>query len=100
MDEINAEFAETDLVLVVGASDTINSTAVDDPNSVLAGMPVLEVWRARQVVIIKRGLFSGSYAGADNPVLYNPSTQLLLGDAKAMCDGLKEAVVAQLAVKA
>lgn len=87
MDEINEDFPETDLALVIGANDTVNSAAQDDPNSVIAGMPVLEVWKAKQVIVMKRTLGTG-YADVDNPVFYKPNTCMLLGDAKTMCDAL------------
>eukprot|EP00884_Botryococcus_braunii_P006438 jgi/Botrbrau1/15796/Bobra.4_1s0147.1 len=91
MDEINEEFEHCDVVLVIGANDTINSAAVEDPNSVIAGMPVLEVWKAKQVVVLKRTLGTG-YAGADNPVFYKPNTNMLLGDAKNITGQLKHKV--------
>lgn len=87
MDEINEDFSETDLALVIGANDTVNSAAQDDPNSVIAGMPVLEVWKAKQVIVMKRTLGTG-YADVDNPVFYKENTSMLLGDAKTMCDTL------------
>merc|ERR1711936_37065 len=87
MDEINDDFEETDLVLVVGANDTVNSAAEDDPNSIIAGMPVLRVWKSNQVVVMKRSLGVG-YAAVDNPIFFNPNTAMLLGDAKKSCDGL------------
>ncbi|XP_049800840.1 NAD(P) transhydrogenase, mitochondrial-like [Schistocerca nitens] len=87
MEEINDDFPETDLVLVIGANDTVNSAAEDDPNSIIAGMPVLRVWKADQVVVMKRSLGVG-YAAVDNPIFYNPNTSMLLGDAKKMCDAL------------
>lgn len=89
MDEINEEIKDADVCLVVGANDTVNSAAVEDPSSVIAGMPVIEVWKAKQVVMMKRSMAAG-YAGADNPVFYKPNTTMLLGDAKKMCDQLKE----------
>jgi len=88
MDEINDDFSDTDLVLVVGANDTVNSAAQEDPNSIIAGMPVLEVWNAKQVVVMKRSLGVG-YAAVDNPVFYKPNTAMLLGDAKKTCDALQ-----------
>jgi NAD(P) transhydrogenase len=91
MDEINPEFGETDVVLVIGANDTINSAAEEDPNSGIAGMPVLKVWNAKQVVVIKRSMASG-YAGVDNPVFLKPNTSMLLGDAKTVCDELLKRV--------
>ncbi|XP_048388003.1 NAD(P) transhydrogenase, mitochondrial-like [Stegostoma tigrinum] len=87
MDEINADFPETELVLVIGANDTVNSAAQEDPNSIIAGMPVLEVWKSKQVVVMKRSLGVG-YAAVDNPVFYKPNTAMLLGDAKKTCDAL------------
>merc|ERR1712165_19790 len=87
MDEINDDFPETDLALVIGANDTVNSAAEDDPNSIIAGMPVLRVWKSDQVVVMKRSLGVG-YAAVDNPIFFNPNTAMLLGDAKKSCDGL------------
>lgn len=87
MDEINEDFPETDLVLVIGANDTVNSAAEDDPNSIIAGMPVLRVWASKQVIVMKRSLGVG-YAAVDNPIFYKPNTAMLLGDAKKTCDAL------------
>merc|ERR1719180_285635 len=87
MDEINEDFSETDLVLVIGANDTVNSAAEDDPNSIIAGMPVLRVWKSDQVVVMKRSLGVG-YAAVDNPIFFNENNAMLLGDAKKSCDGL------------
>jgi NAD(P) transhydrogenase len=87
MDEINDDFPDTDLVLVIGANDTVNSAAEDDPNSIIAGMPVLRVWKSGQVVVMKRSLGVG-YAAVDNPIFFNQNTAMLLGDAKKSCDGL------------
>jgi NAD(P) transhydrogenase len=87
MEEINDDFADTDLVLVIGANDTVNSAAEDDPNSIIAGMPVLKVWNAEQVIVMKRSLGVG-YAAVDNPIFYKPNTSMLLGDAKKTCDAL------------
>lgn len=87
MDEINEDFGETDLALVIGANDTVNSAAEEDPNSIIAGMPVLKVWKADQVVVMKRSLGVG-YAAVDNPIFYNPNTSMLLGDAKKTCEAL------------
>lgn len=87
MEEINDDFNETDLVMVIGANDTVNSAAEDDPNSIIAGMPVLRVWKADQVVVMKRSLGVG-YAAVDNPIFYKQNTSMLLGDAKKTCDAL------------
>lgn len=88
MDEINEDFPETDLTLVIGANDTVNSAAQEDPNSIIAGMPVLEVWKSKQVIVMKRTLGVG-YAAVDNPIFYKPNTSMLLGDAKKTCDSLQ-----------
>merc|ERR1712217_635220 len=87
MDEINDDMDDTDLVLVLGANDTVNSAAEEDPNSQLAGMPVLRVWKAKQVIVMKRSLGVG-YAAVENPVFFKDNTDMLLGDAKATCDAL------------
>jgi NAD(P) transhydrogenase len=87
MDEINDDFPDTDLVLVIGANDTVNSAAEDDPNSIIAGMPVLRVWKASQSVVMKRSLGVG-YAAVDNPIFFNENNAMLLGDAKKSCDSL------------
>ena len=92
MEEINDDFGETDVVLVIGANDTINSAALDDPGSPIAGMPVLEVWNAKNVVVMKRTMGSG-YAAVDNPVFYKENTQMLLGDAKTRCAELTQQVM-------
>ena len=91
MEEINDDFADTDVVLVIGANDTVNSAAEDDPNSQIAGMPVLRVWKARQVIVLKRSLAAG-YAGVENPVFIKDNTDMLLGDAKATCEKLASGV--------
>lgn len=87
MDELNEDFPETDLVLVIGANDTVNSAAEEDPNSIIAGMPVLRVWRSQQVIVMKRSLGVG-YAAVDNPIFFKENTAMLLGDAKKTCDAL------------
>ena len=81
MDEINDDFAGTDVVLVIGANDTVNPAALDDPNSPIAGMPVLEVWKADNVIVFKRSMATG-YAGVANPLFFKENTQMLFGDAK------------------
>ena len=85
MDEINDELAETDVVLVIGANDTVNPAAAEDPDSPIAGMPVLRVWEAGNVVVFKRSMASG-YAGVQNPLFFRENTAMLFGDAKAKVD--------------
>ena len=91
MDEINDDLPETDAVLVIGANDIVNPGALDDPSSPIYGMPVLEVWKAKTCIVMKRGMASG-YAGVENPLFFLPNTQMLFGDAKKMID----AVLAEL----
>ncbi|MEE8685092.1 MAG: Re/Si-specific NAD(P)(+) transhydrogenase subunit beta [Bifidobacterium mongoliense] len=91
MDEINPDFPDTDVVLVIGANDTVNPSAAEDPNSPIAGMPVLEVWKAKTVVVLKRSMATG-YAGVQNPLFYRDNTQMLFGDAKASVDKVLEAM--------
>ena len=87
MDDINADFPQTDVVLVIGANDTVNPAAAEDPDSPIAGMPVLEVWKSRQVVILKRGMATG-YAGVENPLFFKDNSRMLFGDAKDSIDKL------------
>lgn len=91
LEDINDDFGETDVALVIGANDTVNSAAEDDPNSQIAGMPVLRVWNAKQVIVMKRSLAAG-YAGVENPVFLKDNTDMLLGDAKDTCEKLATGV--------
>jgi len=81
MDEINEDFGETDVVLVIGANDTVNPAAMEEPGSPIAGMPVLEVWNAKDVIVFKRSMATG-YAGVQNPLFFKDNSQMLFGDAK------------------
>ena len=87
MDEINEDFASTDVVIIIGSNDIVNPAAQEDPNSPIAGMPVLEVWNAKQVIVSKRGQGTG-YSGIENPLFYKDNTRMFYGDAKASLDGL------------
>ena len=91
MDEINDDFAETDTVLVIGANDTVNPAALDDPNSPIAGMPVLEVWKAANVIVFKRSMATG-YAGVQNPLFFKENTQMLFGDARDAVEKVVQAL--------
>ena len=92
MDEINDDFGDVDVVLVIGANDTVNPSAATEPSSPIAGMPVLHVWEAGKVIVSKRKMGSTGYSGVDNPLFYNENTDMLLGDAKESV----EAIIAAL----
>jgi NAD(P) transhydrogenase subunit beta len=93
MDELNDDFPKTDVVMVIGANDIVNPAAQDDPTSPIAGMPVLEVWKAKTSIVMKRSMASG-YAGVDNPLFYKDNNRMLFGDAKKMLDEVLTALKA------
>ena len=93
MDELNDDFPDTDVTMVIGANDIVNPAAQDDPTSPIAGMPVLEVWKARTSIVMKRSMASG-YAGVDNPLFYKDNNRMLFGDAKKMLDEVLTALKA------
>ena len=90
MDEVNDDFGDVDVVLVIGANDTVNPIA-EEPGSPIAGMPVLKVWDAKRVVVFKRSMGAG-YAGVQNPLFFNENTDMLLGDAKASVEAITKAL--------
>jgi NAD(P) transhydrogenase subunit beta len=91
MDEINDDLAATSVVLVIGANDTVNPAAMDDPGSPIAGMPVLRVWEAEDVVVFKRSMSTG-YAGVQNPLFFRDNTKMLFGDARERVDDILRAL--------
>jgi H+-translocating NAD(P) transhydrogenase subunit beta len=93
LDEINEDFVNTDVAMVIGANDIVNPAALDDPSSPIAGMPVLEVWNAKTSIVMKRSMASG-YAGVDNPLFYKENNHMLFGDAKKMLDEVLAALKA------
>ena len=99
MDEINDDFPDTDVVLVIGANDVVNPSALDDPNSPIAGMPVLEVWKAHQCIVFKRSMATG-YAGVQNPLFFKGNTSMFFGDAKVQVEAILAALRAREGVAA
>jgi NAD(P) transhydrogenase subunit beta len=91
MDEINDDFPETDVAIVIGSNDIVNPAAQEDPNSPIAGMPVLECWKAKSVIVSKRGQGTG-YSGIENPLFFKENTRMLYGDAKASLDQLLQSI--------
>ena len=91
MDEINSDFPETDVVMILGANDIVNPAAQEDPNSPIAGMPVLEVWKAKQVFISKRGQGRG-YSGIENPLFFKDNSRMVYGDAKKSIDAILQSI--------
>ena len=89
MDEVNEDLPETDLVVVVGANDIVNPSALEDTASPIAGMPVIEAWNARTVVALKRSMAAG-YSGVENPLYYRENTRMLFGDAKETLTAVSE----------
>jgi NAD(P) transhydrogenase subunit beta len=91
MDEINEDFPDVDVSIVIGANDIVNPSALDEPNSPIAGMPVLEVWKGETTIVLKRGMAAG-YAGVENPLFFKDNTRMLFGDAKKSLDAVLKAL--------
>jgi NAD(P) transhydrogenase subunit beta len=91
MDEINDDLADTDVVLVIGANDTVNPAATEDPGSPIAGMPVLKVWEAERVIVFKRSMNTG-YAGVQNPLFFRENSRMLFGDARERVEDILRAL--------
>jgi len=92
MDEINDDFEDTDVKIVIEASDNVSSAAEDDPNCSIYGMPVLRVWKGEKVFVLKRTIGNTGYTGMENPILYKPNTDVILGDAKDTCEAIRNAL--------
>jgi NAD(P) transhydrogenase subunit beta len=92
MDEINDDFPETDIAIVIGSNDIVNPAAQEDPNSPIAGMPVLECWKAKSVIVSKRGQGTG-YSGIENPLFFKENTRMLYGDAKVSLDQILQSII-------
>jgi NAD(P) transhydrogenase subunit beta len=91
MDEINDDFPDIDVSIIIGANDIVNPSALDDPNSPIAGMPVLECWKGNTTIVMKRGMATG-YAGVQNPLFFKENTRMFFGDAKARLDEVLKAL--------
>jgi NAD(P) transhydrogenase subunit beta len=91
MDEINEDFPDVDVSIVIGANDIVNPSAEDEPNSPIAGMPVLQVWKGKTTIVLKRGMATG-YAGVENPLFFRENTRMLFGDAKKSLDAVLKAL--------
>jgi H+-translocating NAD(P) transhydrogenase len=92
MEEINDDFPQTDVTLVIGASDTVSSAAEDDANCSIYGMPVLRVWKSAHTFVLKRSIGNTGYAGMQNPILFKDNIDVVLGDAKETCEAIRNAL--------